>query len=153
MPQRRRAAPATRATGSNRAAPGRGRPGARARACSPPRSTRAPRPAATSTWRERRLRRGAAAIALRAPARSRRTSACRARSARWRIRASTAGGRREEHDPLGVLRDLGEVAHHGRLVARAVGGRDRRPHPEVELAAKLLDQTLLVLSDRGIALG
>ena len=35
----------------------------------------------------------------------------------------------------------------------ALGGRDRRPHAEVELAAKLGDQALLVLGELGIALG
>ena len=75
--------------------------------------------AARVVRRRRRVGRSALAGAVpagrQAPARSRRRSARRERPARWRARASTAGGRREEHDPLGVPRDLGEVAHHGRL--------------------------------------
>ena len=68
--------------------------------------------------------------------------------------ASRPAALREEDHPLGVARDLGEVAHHRRLVAPAGSlGRDRRPHPLVELAAELLDQPLLVLGDLEVALG
>ena len=57
--------------------------------------------------------------------------------ASWRVRRSTARGRREEHHALGVPGDLREVADHGRLAPGALGGRHGGPHAEVELATKL----------------
>ena len=68
----------------------------------------------------RRRRWSAPAPALRPGAGPKPTTARRAEhEGRCRERrASTAGGRREEDDPLGVPRDLGEVADHGRLVPR-----------------------------------
>ena len=63
-------------------------------------------------------------------------------------------GRREEDDALGALGDLLEVADHRRLVAARLGGeRHGRPHPQLELAAELGDQALLVLGELRVALG
>src|SRR5947209_10633742 len=61
---------------------------------------------------------------------------------------------REEDHAVGVPRDVLERAHHARLTpAFRAGQRDRRPHPRVELAAKLLDQAPLVLREVDVALG
>src|SRR4051794_2659088 len=68
--------------------------------------------------------------------------------------SGAAGGAREEDDALGVARDVAEVADHARLAATTAGrGGHRGPHPEVELAAKLVDEALLVLGDPDVPLG
>src|SRR5262245_48447481 len=61
---------------------------------------------------------------------------------------------REEDDPVGCARDVLERADHLGLTAAGLGGqRNRRPHAQLELAAELLHQPLLVLSDLDVALG
>jgi len=61
---------------------------------------------------------------------------------------------REEDDALGVCGDLVEVAdHHRAAPSGGLGRRHRRPHPQVELAAKLLHQPLVIVIELGIALG
>src|SRR5688500_6203221 len=68
---------------------------------------------------------------------------------------SAAGGAREEDHALRVRRNLRILPDQLGLAPAAarVGGGDRRPHPLVELAAKLLHEALLVLAHPRVALG
>ena len=67
--------------------------------------------------------------------------------------SAAARGLREEDDPLGVARDLVEVAHHPRLTAPGRARRRyRRPHALVELVSEGLDQLELLLGHRDVAL-
>src|SRR5205814_690257 len=67
---------------------------------------------------------------------------------------SAARGPREEDDAVGVRRDLAVALHEQGLAPGAVrlGGGHGGPHALVELAAKLLDEALLVLAHARIAL-
>src|SRR3712207_2351527 len=68
--------------------------------------------------------------------------------------ARAAGGAREEDHALGPGRDLVEGADHLRLAPAARrDGRDRGPHPLLELRAELRDEALVVLAHGGVALG
>src|ERR671937_47208 len=68
--------------------------------------------------------------------------------------AGAAGGAREEDHAVGVAGNVLEGPGDLRLAPAApVGGRHRRPHSLVQLAAELLDERLLLLGDVDIALG
>src|SRR5215208_3781377 len=78
----------------------------------------------------------------------------RARTVSSTAARSAAGGPRKEDHPIRTRWDVAVVADHHGLAPAAAGrvGGDRRPHSLVQLAAKLLDESLLILAHLGIAL-
>src|SRR2546430_835831 len=76
------------------------------------------------------------------------------RASSMRSRLGSAGGPWEEDHAVGVTRYLVEALDHSRFAPAAWSALgNRRPHPEVELPAELLDQPLLVLWGLDVALG
>src|SRR5215211_2375095 len=102
----------------------------------------------------RRLRHRTTARMARGVARTIAMSASASSASSIGERSASRCARKEDHS-LRVLRNLRVVLDHLRLAASAprAGRRHGRPHPLVELAAKLLHETLLVLAQPRIALG
>src|SRR5579859_2669683 len=91
---------------------------------------------------------------IRSESRASATSAVAARTSSTGPRLPAARRAREEDHAIGVPWDLCERAHHDRLpTPGGPPGGHRGPQPGIQLAAELLDQALLVLGVRDVALG